>query len=60
MALNGDMQMIGWPVKILLFSQFLFLVQILDKSSYSYLKHSFRNLNIGYKPSQGLLTFRNI
>lgn len=32
MALNGDMQVIGLAVKILLFSQFLFLVQILDKS----------------------------
>lgn len=32
MALNGDMQMTGLAVKILLFSQFLFLVQILDKS----------------------------
>ena len=32
MALNGDMQVIGLAVKILLFSQFLFFVQILDKS----------------------------
>ena len=32
MALNGDMQTTGLAVKILLVSQFLFLVQILDKS----------------------------